>query len=643
MTTFAEAVAKIASQKHLLFEVEPAEELWNWALTGGQSNTYEVSWAHLAATSIIKGGLYRLLISVEEDGAALTERASIALVEANAGSWYHDASTQKIYVHTTGTADPDTVDMMAGIFRLHFSTTGETFSNIHYEKRVLLDSAANITEKTADLVIGRQRTAQGKVSLDNSDKLFDKLSRTWNWKNKAARYRFGIDDIALSEYQTTGQLVVDDIAPLEDSFTLNLVAEIDAWRQRFPITPHFGSGLGEGVIGTRVPILIGSKADIIPDLVDDEYTTPNEWVYRIADNSYQTLDAVSAVYAIDSDRNRTTLTLTTHYTVSLANCTITVNDAFDSGAEIEEKYEIRCDAIGQPAAGGDTSTDYLKYPGEVAHWILNTFLDYADADLDLTSFSDADADTPFALAFWIKQETTVREVLRGIERSTLGAIRSKQDGTVEFYLWDPWSGSATATALTDEDFSRFEPDVKMETVYYETNIRYDENPASPGSFEVETATSNATKYLNNSTHELNIETYLTNSSNAQLLAQRINFLYRGINIEIDFMERGVQLMDHELYQRVRVTKTRAPSSTGAFSSRLMELLEIEKDFVTPRVSGRLGDLRGLVDVIGKWTAADAPVYTSATDGEKADSGFWCDASGLADATDPASKGVSLWW
>lgn len=873
MTTFADAVTEVSSQKHLLFEVEPAEALWNWALSDGQTNTYEVAWSHLAATDVVKGGIYRQLISIEEDGTALTETDSIANVEANAGYYYHDEAAGKIYVHTSGSADPDTLDMTTAIFRLHFSTTGKTFvkdagaegrnfdgtndyytrgsaldgvaeskkcilsawlridddtgtqylinttgsliscykavdghivvalydstpesviivfsnstytaspgwhhlyfscdasilavnlyidgvddkgtvtalknatidfiqsqwrigvsifggsgvrgpvsgfyfypgeylnaegrlkfrdingepvglgdngelptgtspaiyapdgdasnnlgtggnftetgnptlasgptiktRHINYEKRVLSDSTANVSEEAVDLVAGRQRTTRGEISLDNSDKLFDKLSRAWNWKNKQARYRFGIDDIPFAEYQTTGRLVVDDIAPREDSFTLSLVAGTEAWRHRFPITPHFGAGLGEGVIGTRVPILIGSKSDIIPDLVDDEATNPNEWVYRIADNTYQTLDAVSAVYAINrSTGARTTLTLTTHYTVSLATCSITVLDAFDAGAEIEEKYEIRCDAVGQPAASGDTSTDYLQLPGEVVHWILNTFLGRSDSVLDLDSFSTADTAAPFDLAFWIKRETTIREVLRGIERSVLGTIRPKESGIVGLYIWDPWSGDADAIALSDEDFSHFEADVKMGTVYYKTSVLYDENPAKKGSFEVETVTHDATRYLNSSENYLKIETYLKNSSDAQLIAQRINFLYRGINVEIDFAERGIRMMDHELYQRVKVTKTRASSTAGTLTSRLMELLEIEKDFVTPRVTGRLGDLRGLVDVIGKWTEATAPTWSAATDEEKAASGFWTDANGLADASDLESAGVSRWW
>lgn len=887
MVTYATAAARISSQKHLLLEVEPAEPLWNWAATGGQSNTFEVSWSHLTQTSVIKGGMYRQLIGVEEDGTALTETDSIANVEANVNSFYHDEAAQKIYVHVTGAADPDTLDMMAGVFKLHFSTTGKvlvktagteardfdgasdyykktsaldgdadskecifscwfrldggdgtemyilggdtapepqyhvnifrttankirlllydssfgvvidvssrtTFTasidwhhlylsvnaaragsyptalalnlyvdgvhikasgatvvdaeidftlsrwtvaaksnsgnsefdgalseiyfnpgeylgsnghlkfrdargnpvelgdsgelptgtspaiyapdgdvsnnlgtggdftavgspaialglktrrSIYYEKRILAGTEVGVAEKASDLIVGLSRTSSGRVALANHDKLFDIPSKTWSWKNRAARYLFGINDAGLGSYLTIRELVVDDIAPTEQDLGITLVDGIDMWLRRFPPTPHLsGTAYGEGVSGTRVPILIGVKTDIIPDLVDNEDASANEWIYKIADDTKQDLDAVAAVYAINKSTGaRQTLTLAVDYTVDLTDCSITVDDSFDAGAEIEEVYEIRCDATGQPAATGDTSTDYLKWPGEIAHWLLNTFLDAADTSLDLDSFADADANAPYELGFWIKKETNVREVLRTLGKSVLGDVRTEIDGTVKFYVWTPWEGSADAESYTDEDFSAFEGDPKMETVYYKTVVRYDEDPANSGSFEIESVTDNATNYLVEGAQVLTVDTFLKSSSDAQLMAQRINFLYRGTNVEMEFTERGIRLMGAGRNMRIRVTKTRAPTSTGALSNRLMEVVELDKDLDAPRVSGRLADLKDLVNLIGNWTAATAPTWGNATAEEKANSGFWTDASGLADSADQSSKNVSLWW
>lgn len=1109
MTTYAEAVEKISSRKHLLLEVEPKNELWNWALMGGKSNTYEITWSHFAATSIIKGGLYRRLIGVEEDGAALTERATIALVEANVNSWYFneisyesrdfdgsadyyirgadltgnadgkegifsawvrfdggDSSTlriitnsgtyfsiykstdnkiylrgeddggtkrlevksttqyyasdtawhhilfswdlnagdthlyiddvdrkneitaddaevdytradwtigaqvnaanklngtisklyfaleyldlsveanrrkfidanglpeplgnngetptgsqpiiycpvgdgtdnkgyggnftaegsptkvtigPKIYVHATGAVDPDTLDMMAAKFRCHFSTTGklldvlpagqdatdldgtgdyfdrgadltnnadgskgtfaamvridggdgtvrtlmgsddsfflltieadnkfhlefkritpgrrgtclkldsstaftagtawirllfswdltgdpkanfyindvdekvtttlyaatidytrtdwtigdevatgaewdgallalwfstvefvdfsspsnrrlffdaagnpvplgeagklatgsqpivylpdgdatnnkgygENFSSngtpaaidgpvtglpIYFEKRILADSSASAREKAPDLISGTQRTGSGDIALDNHDGLFDILAHDWSWKNAICRYKLGLDDVGYGEYVTAQELIIDDIEPGEEQFGLSLIGKADSWRQRLPLNPYFAAGLGDGVSGTRKPVLLGGKGNLYPPLIDDEETTPNEWIYQIADPDLQNINSVPNVKAIKkSDGSINVLTVAVDYTISLTDCTIILTDNFDGGAEMNEVYDIVCDARGVTVAElswdvAPTSTDYLKWPGEIAKYILLTYLDYAEEDLDLVSFLEADTYPGFELGVWIRDATTVREVLRQIERSCHGYIRQRRDGLIEFFVWDPWSGSEDAIELSDEDFAEFTPDSKGATdskaiVYHETTVRYDRNFFTDD-WSLETVSHTPTEDLIGATQTITLDTMLKSSADATTLAGRLNFLSRGIRFEFKFRERGVRLVDANLNKRVRVNKTRAPSSTGSFVNRLMDLIEIEAEYLAPSVSGRLADLQlG----IGKWTDDSAPAWGSATDAEKADSGFWCDANGRADSSDPATKDVSVWW
>ena len=46
--------------------------------------------------------------AIWDDGVALTEKTSIATVEAAAGSWWWDSTNDILYVHQTGGGDPDT-------------------------------------------------------------------------------------------------------------------------------------------------------------------------------------------------------------------------------------------------------------------------------------------------------------------------------------------------------------------------------------------------------------------------------------------------------------------------------------------------------------------------------------------------------
>lgn len=74
-----------------------------WALTAGMSYTYEAFY-----TSNISLVLDWLALDSYSDPAALTYKTSIALVEANAGSWWYDPVADRIYVHTTSPRIPDT-------------------------------------------------------------------------------------------------------------------------------------------------------------------------------------------------------------------------------------------------------------------------------------------------------------------------------------------------------------------------------------------------------------------------------------------------------------------------------------------------------------------------------------------------------
>lgn len=73
-----------------------------WSLTAAQTNTYEIT--RTAATTRVVD-----MTNVNSKGkpAALTSRASIALVEANPGSYFSDGGTSKVYVHTWDSRAPD--------------------------------------------------------------------------------------------------------------------------------------------------------------------------------------------------------------------------------------------------------------------------------------------------------------------------------------------------------------------------------------------------------------------------------------------------------------------------------------------------------------------------------------------------------
>jgi hypothetical protein len=55
------------------------------------------------------------------------------------------------------------------------------------------------------------------------------------------------------------------------------------------------------------------------------------------------------------------------------------------------------------------------------------------------------------------------------------------------------------------------------------------------------------------------------------------------------------------------------------------------------------DLMDFGGDVGFWMGASAPAWDDATETERLDSGFWCDADGFCYTGDDSSLNKSLWW
>jgi hypothetical protein len=100
----------------------PSTRYTSWALTAGQSFTYETAFTPAACWYCMNGSL------------ALTVRASIALVEANVNSFFADLVNDKLYVHIAGGGAPSSIEAFASVSALLTSAgAGIAYSNIRVQ------------------------------------------------------------------------------------------------------------------------------------------------------------------------------------------------------------------------------------------------------------------------------------------------------------------------------------------------------------------------------------------------------------------------------------------------------------------------------------------------------------------------------
>lgn len=498
------------------------------------------------------------------------------------------------------------------------------------------------------MLSGRKKTYSGDVTLTNGHKFWNAIvapDGDYHWKNKKIAFYFGgsYNDQTLlrSQYVSRVTMLVDDVAADEFRCRFQLKPLGHLLDLELPVTPYFASSypnLGDGVLGTKKWIGYG-RAIMRPDLTD----TTSHGVYTVADAAYQTLFAVQSVWAVNKTTGaRTLLTLTTDYTVNLTTCTITVVNATYAHAN----YILECDVTGKPDGAGS----YHKTFGAIVKDILKTFLAMTDGDLDLASFTQADVDNSDELAMWLKAPRQLRSILSSteagmpsLERSVLGRLSQTRAGLWKVKIWTPTYDPATALLLTKNDFAAFSPEPKFETVFGTTRVHYGFDHGRQ-QWAVEEATDAEVAYLDESQDRLDLYTFLRSASPAQTLAQRYQFMSGAVSMEIAFTERGAKLAEREAGDIVRVTFDPAPSAAGAYSDRPFELMQLVAPSATPmRLSGRLGDLRGIGERVGRWTDASAPDWSASTADDKAKSGYWADSAGRIDPADPATLNRSSWW
>ncbi len=91
-TTFSELIAAPGSNKIVLVEIRPAEQLYSWLKTGGLTNVYEK--AYLNETITLADGtsetIRKTIVTIQENGADCAEVASAALCDATPSTFFHD-------------------------------------------------------------------------------------------------------------------------------------------------------------------------------------------------------------------------------------------------------------------------------------------------------------------------------------------------------------------------------------------------------------------------------------------------------------------------------------------------------------------------------------------------------------------------
>jgi hypothetical protein len=657
--TFAEFVAwpdraevVVAELSAMLTDVGGVT-LTGWTATAGNANTWDRALTNQTDAVGTLGRLYRRVTGVRENGVELTARTSIALVNANAGSWFWDEAAGRLYVRTTGTAvDPDTRASVAARVTFYLASApivvdrvdGDPASGFYCDPRLTAQTAPTHVDERADVLTGQKTTYGGDLVAGNGDGAFFPLVAVgagYTWKGQRAVVRLGGtyrgQTLAWSAFEAVGAMVIEDVTAdeVEARFALRPVTALAD--VAIPKTPYFDAeypALGDGVRGTYKPIIYGRNW-VRPALT----STAGAGTWTVADAAYQDLYAVHVVEAVDRASGAIAwLSPGLDYTANLATCTITIlSDRFS-----HLTHEIRADVTGKTTITGGAvgMRGYLSTFAEIAEDLLRTFAGVTTAEIDAAGFAEAHADARQELAVALTSPraltgilATAEEGLASLERSAHGTIQQTRAGLWTARVWDPVVDTTTIPALTREDLASFSASPRMERTYTAIRVLYAYDGRSD-TWAAREVINDAQRYLTGSLDRRDLYTFLRHPGDAEVMARRYDAVNVSGSLAIDFVERGTLLALSSVGDRVLVTYAPAPHVSGEYVARVMTLDRLERGY-GPKMTlhGAMTDTAALINRVGRWTASGAPTYAAATAAERAVSGFWCDTTGAPSGFD----------
>lgn len=308
---------------------------------------------------------------------------------------------------------------------------------------------------------------------------------------------------------------------------------------------------------------------------------------------------------------------------------------------------LSCDILGCTVDGTKEGEWVNSAPKIVRHLLVDAGL---EADIDDDTFTEMQGIAYAKLGLVVpenytdKKCPTYRATISLVDKSVFGSLIQTPDYKYQFHVLRPRRLSSSALRLDEADAlswsvgSQIQKMVKNALVEY---VRKEYNwETGDTSTVIETFSHPDGAFLGKAVADFNISTRLIEQKDAEILAQRLAFLfatpYTTIKIRTKMQAARSKISDvvdfaHEkLYEKVGSTSRRKIGAVSA-SSRDGASSEIE-----------IEDLANTLCQCGVITETDAPTWDNSDEDHKTFNGFVTDSYGMQD-NDPETFGINRIW
>lgn len=232
-------------------------------------------------------------------GTPLTYRASIALVDANAGSWYWDGTN--LYVRPLGGYTLFSGAYIANL-TYRFASQPKIYNGYYYEPR--LKSVPRLSLRIEPRFSGVGQLGGGTISFLNKDGFFDKI-RDLQWQAGQCVLKMAIDDppsleMAYTDVADLGYWNIEEWNTSDDEFSLKLVEPKAALETSLPLTFYDRTAypnIHQDYLGKPIPLAYGKVYGANPALID-----PALKKFKVCSHAIKSFDDVRVKQAQKTQR-----------------------------------------------------------------------------------------------------------------------------------------------------------------------------------------------------------------------------------------------------------------------------------------------------------------------------------------------------
>ena len=645
LDTFAEFIAESSSEKIFLIEVRLAEEATGWTLTGGRTYTYEISYLNEtitladASTEMVR----KVVSALEVDGTALSVKTSISEVEASAGSYWHDTTNAKLYLHPADNGSPTHHTCMA-YFWIYLATKGIILDGKYYEPYVSDGGIPSITQEIQDIFWGISQISVGSVVLLNGRGYFDQMAAKFYWTNKKIRILLGGISLPYNQFVPIFGGQIEKKTFTRDDLTLEIRSTSYDLLRQVPVNHFWVSNLPNldpSCEGKSIPYAWGifdeRKAPIVTCI--DANCTENEingLKFQICDPAIHPIQSIDRVYVDHGDGSG--WVAKNWCNESLVNATFMI-----ARTEIPN-FILGTTLVKAAFHGYQSGGNLVEGAPEIVQDILLTVCGYSGNDLDLSTFNNSMSASDCVLNVYLDSEISALSVIEKICKSDFASFDDNGSGKLRYRTMVPVT-TGTIAELTSEDILDVSTPAigeNPEKIYYNIRSEYsfsfiDQKPLYS---EAEYL---AAKYRYGKSERLIVDTYLRSKIDADSLCQRMLWLLRDISPVLNIQLKVAQI-EYLIGDRLKITLARTPyESAGGYSDKVFEIIGRNLSCFPVVQSLTLRDLAGFGEYVGRYMLDSAPAWVAASDAERLVSGFWTDDDGYADPPNANSLNKSLWW